>query len=180
MPTNANSLQGGVDVPARADSQRKDLVEEKRGKLREQLARAREKPEISPRIEIVLNRQEEDLFWSAAMAKLSAIGVLLPFNVAEQFPIGRTKRDEVATAAMVRPEDQFPCGQLIESKFDVGRTKSRAIPADRDHFVISKLGDFFDSVLKAACEIPARLPVNERAGSDRIASRREKVNIHRR
>ena len=146
--------------------------------MRQQFAAAREEPEIGPGIEIVLNRQQENVFFSAAIAQLHAIRVLLPCNVAEQFPIGGTKRDEVAAATVIRPEDQFLRRQLHERTFDIGGAKPRAIPAHGDHFVISKLGDLFDRVLKARGEIPSGLAVNMRPCGARISRRREKMNIH--
>ena len=108
----------------------------------------------------MFNRQQRNVFFSAPIAKLSAIGISLPFHAAEQLPVSQTKRDEIATPAMIRPEDQFPRRQLNESPFYIDRAKTRAIPSHGDHFLISELGNLLDRVLKARREIPPGLAVN--------------------
>jgi hypothetical protein len=78
-------------------------AKQKQRKAGQGIAAARENPDVSPRIKIVLNRQQKDLLISAAIPKLGAIGVLFPAHSAQQFPIGGTKRNEVATSAVIRP-----------------------------------------------------------------------------
>ena len=69
----------------------------------------------------MFNRQQEKILVSASVAKLGAIGVLFPADTAQQFPIGGMESDQVAPAAVVRPEDKLLSRQLRESAFDVAR-----------------------------------------------------------
>jgi hypothetical protein len=144
---------------------------------RQEIFAASENPNIGPRIEIMFNRQQEDLLVSAPMAKLRTIGVLLPANAAQQFPIGGTESDKVTAAAMVRTEDELLRRQLHESALEIASAKPRAIPSDGDDFVVAELCDSLDSVLEPRREIPARLAMDARPGSGRIARRREKMKI---
>ena len=178
LPADADALQSEIDELVRDRFECADELEKKGGKRREQFAAPREEPQVSPRIEIVFHSQEGDVFFFTPIAKLGAIGVSFPPDTAEQFPVDGTKRDEVATAAMIWAENQFPARQVIESKLDVGRAQSRTIPADCDYFLISKLGNLLDGILKARREIPPGLAVNVRPASRRISGRREQVNIH--
>lgn len=145
---------------------------------RQRIATSSENTKVRPGIEIMLHRQEKDLRRSATSPQLGTIGVLFPAHAAEQRSIDGTKRDEIAAAAMVWAEHELLRLQLSESVFDVGRAKLRTIPPDGDNFVIPKLRDSFDRVLKARREIPARLPVNVRSDDDRFSGRREKVKIN--
>jgi hypothetical protein len=126
----------------------------------------------------MFNRQKEELFVSAPVAKLGAIGVLFPADIAQQFPIGGMESDEVTATAMVRTEDKLLRRQLRECALDVTRPKPWAIPTDGDNLVIAKLRNSFDRVLKAGCEIPPRLSMNLRTGSNRTVGRSEKVKIY--
>ena len=128
----------------------------------------------------MLNRQEKDLLFFASIAKLGAIGVLFPAHVAQQLPIAGTKRDKITTAAMVWAEDQFLRLQLSESLVDVGRAKSRAIPAHRHYFVVAQLRDAFDRVFKASRETSPGLPMNAGTSGARALRGREQMNINRR
>lgn len=125
----------------------------------------------------MFHRQQKEMFLPAAIPKLGAIGVLFPANTAQQFPIGGTKRDEIAPAAMVRAEDKPLRRQLRKSALDVGCAKTGAVPADGDDFVVATLRDSFDRVLKALREIAARLPVNVRSDADRLSGRCEIMKI---
>lgn len=86
--------------------------------------------------------------------------------------------DEITTAPVIRPEDEFLRRQLRESPLDVARAKSRAIPPNRDNFVIAKLRDSLDRVFQASGKVAARLPMNLRTGSRRNWGRCEKVKIN--
>lgn len=80
---------------------------QKQRESRQRIAAAGENLEVSPGIEIMLNRQERDLRSSTALAKLSTIRVLFPSHSAQQLPIGGTKRDQITTAAMIGTEHKF-------------------------------------------------------------------------
>lgn len=151
-----------TDEP-RADSA--DYIEQTRRESRQRIAASREDSHVGPRIEIMFDRQKEELLVSAPVAKLGAIGVLFPANATQQFAIGGMESDEITATTMVRAEDELLRRQFRESALDITRTKRRAVPTDRDNFVIAKLHDSLDRVLKARREIPARLPVNVRFGS---------------
>jgi hypothetical protein len=154
-----------------------DHLEQECSKPRQRIIAAGENPNVGPRIEIVLNRQQEEIPVSAPLAKLGAIGVLFPADPAQQFPIGGMERDQVATTAMVRAEDEPLRRQLRESALDIARPESRAIPPDGDDLVIAKLRNSLDRVLEARRESASRLPMKVWPGSGRIAGRREKVKI---
>lgn len=161
-----------------ADARCADHAEQKYREPRQRIAGARENPDVGPGIEIVLHRQEKDLRCSAAFPKLGAIGVFFPTHAAQQFPIGGTKRDEIATAAMIGAEHERVRRELRESALDIFRAKARTIAADRDYFVIAELRDPLDRVLKARREIPARLSMHLATGNGRITSRSEKMDIN--
>lgn len=155
-----------------------NYLEQKQREPRQRIIASSENPNICPRVEIVFNRQQEEVLLSAPVAKLGTIGVLFPADAAQQFAIGGMETDEVAAAAMVRPDNKLLRRQLHESVLDVDCAKPRAIPPDGDNFVIAKLRDSFDRVLKARRECAARLPVNAGPGSGRILSRSEEVEIN--
>ena len=125
----------------------------------------------------MFNRQKEDLFLSAPVTKLSAIGVLLPANTAQQIPIGATKSDKVTATAMIRTEDKFVRRQLRETPLDVARAQPRAIPPDGDNFAIAQLSNPLEGVFKTRREIAAHLSVNASSGIDCMSGRGEKVYI---
>ena len=152
-----------------------NCTEQKESEPCQWITAAGEKPEISPRIEIVFNRQQGNVFFSTPLPKLSAIGVLPPFNIAEHFPIGGTKRNEVTAATMVRTEDKFVGRQLRESSLDVARAQLRAIPPDGHNFVVAQLSDPLDGIFKTRREIAAHLSVMASSGIDGLSGRREKV-----
>jgi hypothetical protein len=151
--------------------------EQECGEARQRIIAAGENPNVGPRIDIMFNRQQEDGRVSAPMAKLRTIGVLLPANAAQQFTIGGMESDKVTAAAMVRPEDELLRRQLRESALEIAGAKSRAIPTDGDNFLIAKLRDPFDRVLKSGRKTSPHLPVKAQPRSVRIARRREKMKI---
>lgn len=165
-----------MDEP-RADSA--DYLEQKRREPRQRIIAASKNPHIGPRIEIVFDRQQEELLVSAPGAKLGAIGVLLPANATQQFAIGGMESDEVAAAAVVRPEDEFLRRQLCESALDVGCPKPRTIPTDCDDFVVAELGHRLDRVFESLGKTAAGLAMNSWIGNARGASGREKMNVAR-
>lgn len=162
---------------ARADPA--EQLKQKRREPRHRIIASSENPHVSPRIEIMLNRQEENAVVSAPAAKLHAIGVLFPTDTPQQFPVGGMERDEVAATAMVRPEDKLLRAQLRKSPLDIARPKPRAIPPDGHNFVITKLRDSFDRVLKARRETSPGLAVNAGASDARASCGREQMDINR-
>ena len=152
---------------------------QKRRNARQRIIGPSKNPQVGPGVEIVLNRQQENLFVSASIPKLRTIGVLLPADVPQQFPIDQMKGNEVTAPAMVWPEDELLRRELPESALDVARPKSGAIPADGDNFVIAKLRDFFARVLKARRETSPGLAVNAGASGARASCRREQMDINR-
>ena len=110
---------------------------QKQREPRQRIIASGENPHVGPRIEIMLYRQQENLSVSAAIPKLGAIGVLFPAHPAQQFPLSGAERDQIATAAMVRPEDKLLRRQLSERALDIDRAQAGAIPSDRNYFVIA-------------------------------------------
>ena len=155
-----------------------NYLEQKQREPRQRIIASSENSHIGPRIEILLNRQQEEIFVAAPLAKLGAIGVLFPADTAQQFPICGMKSDKVTATAMIRPEDKLLRRQLRESPLNVSRAKPRAIPPDGDNFVIAELRDSFDRVLKPRRKIPARLPVNVWSDGDRFSGRGKKMKIN--
>jgi hypothetical protein len=154
-----------------------DHLKQKSREQRQRITSASENPHVGPRIEIMFNRQQQKVFVSESVPELGAIGVLFPADIAEQFAICGMERDEITPAAMVWAEDELLLRQLRESALDVARAKPRAIPPDGDNFVIAKLRNSFNGVLKARREIRSGLPVNAPPGTKRPWRRCEKMNI---
>ena len=116
---------------------------------------------------------------AGALEQLGAIGVSFPAHVAEQFAIGGAKRDEITTAAMIRPEDKLLRRQLSKRVFDIERAKSRAIAAHRDDFVVTELGNRLDRVFEALGKTASGLAMNTWTGNTRVSGGGEKMNVDR-
>jgi hypothetical protein len=127
----------------------------------------------------MFDRQKGDLLVSTSTSKLSAIGVLFPADAAQQLPIGGMERNEITAAAMVRPENKPLRRQLRESTLDVGWPKLRAISPDGHNFVITKLRNPFDCVLKTRREILPRLSVNAGSRNNCATGGSKKMHIDR-
>ena len=158
LPRNADETNEPRADPA-------DYLKQECRDPRQRITASGENPHIGPRIEILFNRQQKEMLVSAPVAKLRAIGVSFPAYAAQQSLIGGMESDEVAAAAMVWAEDELLRRQFQESALDVSRAKPRTIPTDCDNFLIAKPRDSFDRVLKARCEVPARLSMNMWTGS---------------
>ena len=78
MLSHPHLLRGDTHEMDESRARGADNPEQKRRKTRERIAASRENPNVGPRIEIMLNRQKENLFVSAAIAKLGTIGVFFP------------------------------------------------------------------------------------------------------
>jgi hypothetical protein len=137
-----------------------NYLEQECSESRQEIGAASENPNVGPRIEIMFNREQEDLLVSAPLAKLRTIGVLLPANAAQQFTIGGTESDKVTAAAMVRTEDELVRRQLRESPLEIDRAQPRAIPADSDDLVVAKLRNSLDCVFKTRRETATNLTMN--------------------
>jgi hypothetical protein len=160
-----------------ASAGRANNANQKQREPRQGLSASSKNPHVGPGIEVLLNRQKVNMFVSATIPKLGAIGVLLPAHAAQQFPVGGTEPDQIAPAAMIGPDDQFSRRQLSESALDIDRAKPRAVPPDRDDFIIAKLRNSFDGILQTRREITASLPVDVKPRSDLFLRRGEKMNI---
>ena len=154
-----------------------DYLEQECSEPRQQIVAAGENPNICPRIEIVFNRQQEEVFLPAPTAKLGAVGALFPANAIQQFPIGGMERNEVTSAAMIWPENELFRRQLRESALDVAGPKFRTIPPDGDDLVIAKLRYRFDGILEPRREVASRLSMDAGPGCRRIGGGSEKVKI---
>lgn len=104
MLANSYFLRNDADKSNQPHCRRADEIQEERCKISPPVAGAREDPKIGPGIEILFYREQENIASAAALDQLSAIGVPFPANAAEQFPVGRANRDQITTAAMIRPE----------------------------------------------------------------------------
>jgi len=113
----------------------------------------------------VFHRQQQNVSRSGATKELSAVGIPFPTDGANKPALGRAKCDQVATAAVIRPDDELLRIQLGESVGDVVSPEGRAIAPDRDHFLVAEACDCFDGVLKAGCEISTDLAMNIRGRS---------------
>src|SRR4051794_37318024 len=85
-----------------AEARLRYAAQKKGSEAREIVVRTRKKPKVAPRIEIVLNWQQENVVWSGTPHEFTAIGVLFPAHLAQQGAIVTTKRDQIAPAAVVR------------------------------------------------------------------------------
>jgi hypothetical protein len=176
--TNANSLLREIDELSDGVVQPADESQQESSEAGEGIAVAREEPEIGPGIEVMLKGEQTNVQRTAAMAEFCAIGVLLPPNAAQQCTIARAKRDQVTAAAMVRPQHQAFGLKLRKGSRDIARTKTRAVAADRNDFVIAKLMDSLDGILqpfgKAAAVLLMDAGFRRRSGN---ATGREEVNV---
>ena len=180
MLAHPHLLGGHTDEMDHAGLRSAGKSEQEHRQPGQRIAAASENSDVGPGIEVMLYRQEKDLRRPAASLQLSAIGVLFPAHATEQFPIGRTKRDQVATAAVIGTEDELVRRELGKSALDVVRVKTRAIAADRDHFVVTELRDSLDRVFQTRRETPAALSVHMATGNGDITNRGEQMNIDRR
>ena len=179
MLANANSLLCEIDKLGDGVVQPADESQQESSKPGEGIAVAREEAKVGPGIEVVLEGEQRNFRRTASAAQFGAIGVLLPPNAAEQRTIARAKRDQVTAAAMIRSQHQEPGLQFRKSPFDVARTKTRAIAADRNDFVIAQLMDFLDGILqpfgKSAAVLLVHAGFRRRRGN---AAGREEVNVY--
>jgi hypothetical protein len=142
-------------------------TQQESSQARQSIIGACKHPEIVPRIEIVFDRQQENIRSARTLMELGAIRVLLPPHVPQQSTIGGTKRDEIATAPVVWTEHEFADFQLRESALDVEAAQGRAIAPDSDHLVVAELRDRFDRILETGGKASARLRMNMRIGHGR-------------
>ena len=178
MLTHPHLLGRETDEMNGPRSRSANYVEQERREASQRIIATSENPNVSPRVEIMFNRQEEDVFVSTTISKLGAIGVLSPADAVQQRSRGGMKRDEVAAATMIWTEDQRLRSQLRKCALNVDCAQPRAIPTDGDNFLIAKLRDSLQRVLKARREIPTRLPVGVRSVGDGCSGRREKMKIN--
>lgn len=114
-----------------------DRVQEKCGEPGEGVAAAREEPDVGPGIEFVFEGQQANFRGQAAIAKLRAIGVLLPTHAAEKSAITQTKGDQITATAMIWSENKFSRPQFRKGIFDIDRAKTGAVAADDNDFIVA-------------------------------------------
>ena len=127
------------------------------------MAGSSKNPNVGPRIEIMLGRQQKNVCGVTTPPELSAIGIPFPSDAAKQSAIRGTKGDEIAAPAMIGTEDEFSVLQLREGMFDVARAQARAIASDGNDFVVSEVRDRLDGVLEPRPECFADLTVDRGA-----------------
>jgi len=119
-----------------------------------------EKSNVIGRVEVDFDRQLEHGVIGETVANLLEVGVALPMHSGQPCPIVCADADEVATAAMIRPQDQPVFLEKCERVMDVGRFQIGAVLTDDDDFLISKLRHRFDGILKFIPEGSSLLKVN--------------------
>ena len=105
--TDAHALEREIQSLSDRRARSTDHPDQKQRESRQRIARAREKPHVAPGIDVVFDGQHCDLRPDATSAELGAIRVLFPAHAAQQRAIIGTKRDEIATAAMIGTEHKF-------------------------------------------------------------------------
>gem|GEM_PF-25499 len=172
-------LRSETDDRRDLTARNRETIDEEGRKPREWIAPASEESHIAPGIEVLFHRQQENVRDAGALEQLGAIGVSIPTHVAEQFAIDGAKRDKVATAAMVRTENQLLRRELSERALDIERPKTRTIAAYGDDFVVTEASDCLDCIFEALGKTASGLAMNSWLGRARISGRREKVNVDR-
>jgi hypothetical protein len=175
--TDANSLQREIHETGDSDVQPADRVQEKCGKPGEGIAAASKEPDVGPGIEFVLASQQANFRGETAVAKLCAIGVLLPAHAAEKSAIPQAKGDQITAPAMIWPENKFSRLQFSKGIFDIDRAKTGAVSADNDDFVVAQLVSFLDRIFQPRREVVSDLPVDARFAEGRTTARSKKMNI---
>ena len=125
----------------------------------------------------MFDREQENLRYPAALAKLGAVSVLFPAHITHKRAVGGPEGNEVATTPMVRPQHQAPGLKFRKGALDIARAKTRAVPADRNDFVVSKLIDFLDGIFQAGPEVMSYLSMNVRSAPDETATGGKEMNI---
>jgi hypothetical protein len=92
---------------------------------------------------------------------------MVPLDAAQQVPIVRSQRNQIAATAMIGTEDQPLYGQLIERHPDVACGKARAIGSDKNNFIVAELSDLFHRSLEALGKSRAMLLVPLKTGRPR-------------
>ena len=121
--------------------------------------------------------EDGNFVFAASRMQLRKIRVALPANATEQMPITRSQRDQVTTAAMVRPEDEPMGAQPREGRRDVLRIEPRTIAPDHHHFIVAERRDSLDGVLEPLAEGRALLQVLVRQTTHKSMPGRKKVDI---
>lgn len=128
----------------------------------------------------MLAGQQANFCGPAAIAKLRAIGVPLPAHPAKEIPIPQMKCDEIATTAMIGPENKSSRLQVGKGMFDIDRSKTGTVAPDYDNFVVAKLIKFLDGILQARREIMSGLPMDSGSAPYSAVAGGKKVNVYSR
>ena len=161
MLANSEVPGGDADKFDDAISCYRNSGEQESSEPRQDATGACQELQVAPRIEILFDRHQEHILRATTPAELSAIGVLFPPNIPQQRAINRAKRDEITTAAMIRPQDKLLRHQPGERIFDIAPAQARAIAPDCDHLVITELRNGLDRVLEPRGKTPAGLAMDK-------------------
>ena len=169
---------GKADKLDDLDCHRARSIQQEHRETRQELSAAGEQPQVVPRIQVLLDRQEKNVRRAGALLKLAAVRIPFPADIAEKGTIGGAKRDQVTTATMVRAENKCPGAQFGEGTVDIACMKCGAIPPDRDDFLITEVRQRLDRVLETRREIPTRLAMHQRRGRCGAVGRSKKVDVN--
>lgn len=139
---------------------------------------AREQAYVRPGIDILFDRKKRNGLRPDAAAQLGAIAIAVPADSAQQIAIARPQGNQITTAPMIGPENDPFRGQLREGGGDIAGRERRAIGADEDDLLITKVRDFLDRRFEPLGESPTPLRVGvEARPAHGEFSRGEKVHV---
>ncbi len=137
LAAHANELAGEIDEGSGPVARDGNELEQRGSKLRDPVRTSGQDCQISPRIQIVFYRKDQDFLGAAAILQLLAIGIFLPPNPSQEMKLFRSKGDQVATAAMIRAENNAMSLELLESERNIARAKTRAIATDGNDLLVT-------------------------------------------
>lgn len=154
-------------------------IEERSSHPSERALGGRQQPDIFPGIQIDFDRQFHRTLFGETPADLAEVGVPLPPHSFEPGPVGTTQSDEVAPAAVVRPQDDPVIAKQFECAANIRRFQIGAVLAHDHDLLIPELRQGFYSVLESLTKRCAFLSVHVagKARRQKGAGGGEKMNV---
>lgn len=133
--------------------------------------------QVCPGIDVLLLREQKNTRLGAPGAELRTVTVPVPSNSAQERAINQTKCDQVATAAMIRAEDELIVLELFKGAKNVARSQAGTIAPDRGDLVVAESVQPFDRVLEALAERRANLAMELFPETDWVWCRRKEMDV---
>ena len=136
--------------------------------------------EVTPSVQIKLDRQPPAVLDTEAVQQLFKVGVALPLNAVQVAAILNIQPDQITSTAMIRAENQPTPFQGGESLLDIGSIQIGTIAAYDDNFRVAEIGHGLDCIFQPFSERRASLAVDgePRLVGHRKPGRRKDMNIN--